>query len=72
MENLNNYNSKAFEIEENKTKNFEELSELIFGGFFPYYFNIKTRIELIVQLLNKDIDIDINFENFFILLNMII
>ena len=49
VENLNNYNSKAFEIEENKTKNFEELSELIFGGFFPYYFNIKTRIELIVH-----------------------
>ena len=72
VENLNNYNSKAFEIEENKTKNFEELSELIFGGFFPYYFNIKTRIELIVQLLNKDIDIDINFENFFILWNFII
>ena len=65
VNNLNNYYVKIFSMEENKGKKFEELSELVFQGFFTHSTNIRIRIELMIQLLS--IDLETNYENFFIL-----
>ena len=64
INNFNKYYIKVYSNEENKKKSFEEISNFIFQGLYSHIINIKIRIELLIQLLNKEIDIEIHLENF--------
>ena len=67
INNFNKYYIKVYSNEENKKKSFEEISNFIFQGLYSHIINIKIRIELLIQLLNKEIDIEIHLENFSLL-----
>ena len=69
INNFNKYYIKVLLNEENKRKSFEEISNSIFQGLYSHIINLKIRIELLIVLLNKEIDIEMHLDNFTILWN---
>ena len=69
VDNLNNYYNKVYSNDKYKQKKNDDISNIIFQGFYPHSRNTEIRIELIITLLNKNIDIEINFTNFIKLWN---
>ena len=72
VNNLNYYCNKVFSSKEYKEKKLDDLSQIVFHGFYPHSKNIEIRVELMFYLLNKNTNIEINFESFLKLWKLLI
>ena len=69
VDDLTNYFMKVDSIENNNedNNNINDFANTIFQGFYPHSINIEIRIELIFILLNKERNLEWNFNNFLVL-----
>ena len=77
VDDLTNYNMKVESIENNEEQNdnndkINDFANTIFEGFYPHSINISIRIELIFILLNKERNLEWNFDNFLIFWKFIV
>ena len=68
VDDLTNYFMKVDSIENNneENNNINDFANTIFQGFYPHSINIEIRIELIFILLNKERNLEWNFNNFLV------